>query len=477
MPSSNNEFRLEEPGPAERALADRRLRRISLTEWAADALRPQGIAPAVHHRLLLARLEELSRGEIDRLMVLMPPGSAKSTYASVIFPAWWFTQHPASSVIAASHTADLAEHFGRQVRNMIVEQASLVGYRLVADNRAAARWETTERGQYFATGVRGPITGRRADLAIIDDPIKSHADADSIDARDQLWTWYRSILLTRLRPKARIVLVMNRWHEDDLAGRLLAAQAAEWTCLCLPALAEPGDPLGRALGAPLWPEWEDLADLTRKREGVGERDWAGMFQQRPNALQGSLFKTRAIRPVTPPLAPAAIVVRAWDLAATAMDGRNDPDWTVGLKLARDEAGRCTVLDVVRLRGSPREIEDAILRTAKADGLSVIVGLPQDPGQAGKTQVAYLTAALAGHRVISSRETGSKFLRANPVASQVEAGNLAVLTATWNHAFLRELAEFPSGRKDDQVDALSRAFAMVTDSKPPMRRLHVPMMSR
>jgi predicted phage terminase large subunit-like protein len=136
-----------------------------------------------------------------------------------------------------------------------------------------------------------------------------------------------------------------------------------------------------------------------------------------------------------------------------------------------------VLDVVRFRGSPHGVEDAIHETARMDGRSVTIGLPEDPGQAGKTQVSYLASRLAGHRIVASRETGAKTTRAAPVASQVEARNIAVVRANWNHAFLEELGHFPFGRKDDQVDALARAFSMLTDTAPPARQLSVSYLAR
>ena len=148
---------------------------LQLSDWAKTALAP--LEPAAHHQYLLVKLEQLEAGEIDRLMVLMPPGSAKSTYVSVLFPAWWLHRRPRSAVIAACHTADLAEHFGRQVRRLVAEHAEVLGYGLAPGDRAAGRWATTDGGSYYATGVRGPITGRRADLVVIDDPIKSHAEA------------------------------------------------------------------------------------------------------------------------------------------------------------------------------------------------------------------------------------------------------------------------------------------------------------
>jgi predicted phage terminase large subunit-like protein len=434
----------------------------NLVDWASLVLEPNGQSPALHQRFLLKQLEAVGRGEIDRLMVLMPPGSAKSTYTSILYPAWWFTQHPNSSVIAASHTKSLAEHFGRQARELVRENTSHFGYTLHGNKQAAGHWQTSSRGEYFAAGVRGPLTGHRADLVIIDDPIRSHAEADSPLLRERIWNWYRSDVITRLKPKGRIILVMTRWHEDDLAGRLLALNAAEWQVIRLPAVAENHDVLGRAPGAALWPEWEDETALARKRDTVGERTWSTLFQQSPRPIQGSLFRTGCIDILDmPPTLSASQVVRAWDLAATVATGGNDADWTVGVKLGCDDNGRYVVLDVVRLRGSPHEVEDAIAEAARVDGTSIAIGLPEDPGQAGKSQVTYLTGRLAGHRIASSRETGAKVTRAGPVASQVEGRNVAMVRANWNHAFIEELRDFPFGRKDDQVDALSHAFRMLT----------------
>jgi predicted phage terminase large subunit-like protein len=448
--------------------------RTDLHEWAVAA----GFHPAAHHALLLDELARVADGSTDRLMVLMPPGSAKSTYASILFPAWWFVRHPGSSVIAASHTADLAEHFGRQVRALVVEHGPRLGYALTADNRAAARWQISRRGQYYATGVRGPITGRRADLAIIDDPVRSQADADNKALRDSTWTWFRSDLTTRLKPRGRVIVIMTRWHVDDLCGRLLALQPDEWRTLRLPALAEANDPLGRAPGEALWPEWEDRAALERKRAIVGERAWSALFQQDPRPDAGNMFRVERIAVLAAlSVPPGSRTIRAWDLAATAEREGGDPDWTAGVKLSLDDAGRVAVLDVVRLRGDAAEVGATIARTASRDGREVVIGLPQDPGQAGKTQVTYLAKELRGYTTRASPETGSKIKRAEPVMAQAQSGNLAVLQAPWTAAFIDELREFPHGAKDDQVDALSRGFALLIAEPEPGRRARVEIMGR
>ena len=443
-----------------------------LAEWAREAVEPMGFVPARHHQLLLGRLQAVADGEVDRLLVLMPPGSAKSTYASLIFPAWWLHRFPRSNILAASHTASLAGSFGRSLRNMLAERDRSM---LARDSRAAHEFHTTAGGSYFGCGVQGPLIGRRADLVIIDDPVKSHAIADSATSRQGLWDWYRAELVTRLKPKGRIVVAMTRWHEDDLAGRLLATHDG-WQTLRLPALAEPGDPLHRLPGAPLWPEWEDAVTLARKRGSIGERIWQSQYQQDPTPAEGGLFHPERI--AIADAAPAGLTcARGWDLAATvATDGR-DPDWTAGVKLGRGADGRTWVLDVVRMRGGPHEVAQAILATATRDGRAVPIGLPQDPGQAGKQQVAWLAGMLAGWNVKASPETGAKATRAVPLAAQADAGNLVLLRGGWNADFIAEVSVFPNGRKDDQVDAASRAFGLLTEPVAPARRLSMAFLAR
>jgi predicted phage terminase large subunit-like protein len=272
---------------------------------------------------------------------------------------------------------------------------------------------------------------------------------------------------------------MTRWHPDDLGGRILES-GDTWRILRLPALAEAEDPIGRALGEPLWPEWESAEDLSRKRAMIGERAFSSLFQQNPRLQTGRLFLPARVTILTEP-APGtqtfAKTVRAWDLAATAEDTGRDADYTVGLKLACDTAGQFIVLDVIRLRGGPHEVVAAITATAAADGTGVTIGLPQDPGQAGRAQISYLANQLVGYRIVATPETGPKETRAMPVASQVNAGNLALRSAPWNRVFLEELQDFPNGAKDDQVDALSRAFAVLLDAAAPARRASVSHFNR
>lgn len=404
-------------------------------------------------------------------MVFMPPGSAKSTYVSKLLPAHAFARVPGIQIIGASHTADLAEKLSGETQEYIREHQATLGYGLRTE--AAGRWLTTNKGEYLAVGVGGGATGFRSDLFIIDDPVKSRADADSETYRERTWSWFHSVAARRMKPGGRIILMNTRWHEDDLAGRLLATQPDRWRVVSLPAQAIENDLLGRAPGEFLWDDEiygygkqlrQDKADL--ELSGA-MREWWSLFQQNPRPTEGALFKVALIG-VVDALAPGGKSGRAWDLAATRESGTRDPDWTVGVKLHRTRAGAYVVEDVVRLRGGPDEVDAAILATAQRDGREVPISIPQDPGQAGKAQVLYLTRALTGYNVHSSPETGDKATRAAPVVAQCNVGNLSMMRAGWNAAFIDELAGFPSGTKDDQVDALSRAFAMVGMARPPIQ---------
>ncbi len=456
----------------------RRHLRGNFEAWCTHALAPIGQAPARHHKLIASALQGVAEGRHDRLMLLLPPGSAKSTYASDLYPPWFLARAPRMNVIAASHTAGLAEQFGRRARERLAEHGALLGAGLADSGVAAGNWRTENGGTYYAVGVGGSVTGRRADLLLVDDPIASREDAESQRIRDKTWDWFAADALTRLKPGGRVVLVQTRWHPDDPAGRLLAAEPDAWRVVRLPAIAEdgPSDLLGRSDGEALWPEWEDADALADKRKRVGEREWASLFQQRPRVQGGGLFKVAQIGAVDA-LPAGGRVVRAWDLAATRATGTRDPDATAGVLLSVSD-GRWTVADVVRLQGGPDEVEAAIVATAQRDGRGVMIGLPQDPGQAGKAQAQYLTGKLAGYRVESGVESGDKATRAGPAAAQVNVGNVAVVRGAWNRAFLTELEDFPAGSKDDQVDALSRAFAMLLEPQSaPARAARVPFMGR
>ena len=291
------------------------------TAWTMEALRPMRQTPARHHRLLLQHLEKVAHGEIKRLMVCMPPGSAKSTFSSVLFPPWFFAQQPNLDLIGASHGSDLAEDFSGRIQRFIREHESILGYGLASEN--VKRWRTTNGGNYRAAGIGGSITGRRASGALIDDPLRGAADAESMVVRESQWQWFQAELYTRLKPGAWIILILTRWHEDDMGGRILQAMEAggdQWTVIKLPAICDAvDDPLGRPIGAALWPEWQDEEALAKIRSNVGEHVWGALYQQDPKPRGASFFQLESLLVDTCAIAPDGTPVRGPESMPTKTD--------------------------------------------------------------------------------------------------------------------------------------------------------------
>lgn len=413
----------------------------------------------------------MARGDIDRLAIFMPPGSAKSTYASILFPPWYFAQRPTDAVIAASHTQELAEHWGRKVRNIIAEHHLTLNVGLSKDSTAADRWETNRGGIYFAAGVGGAIAGRRADLVVIDDPIKSREDADSEGARNKAWEWYKSDVYPRLKPGARVVLIQTRWHEDDLAGRILADHAGggdQWEVVSLPAIAERNDALGRAEGQALWPEWEDIEQLERKLHVVGARSWSALYQQRPAPEEGDYFKTDWLKPYD--TAPDKSTLRIYggsDYAVTADRG----DFTVHAVVGLDPENRMYLLDLWRKQTASDEWIESFCDLVKE---WKPIGWAEEQGQIKSGVGPFLTRRQLERNAHVAREPfptrGDKSVRAQSIRGRMALQGLYVPhRAAWYPDFRAELLSFPAGKHDDCVDALGLIGqlldVMVKGSKP------------
>ena len=405
-----------------------------------------------HHITIAEKLEAVERGEIKRLMIMMPPRHGKSLEASEMFPAWYLGRNPKRQIIASTYAQDFADDIGRKVRNQLTEpsyQNVFKGVAARSDSTAAKRFHTTHGGVYYGVGIGGPITGRGADLLLIDDPIKNREDAESEVMRRRNKAWYTSTAYTRLMKGGAIIIISTRWHEDDLCGWILDQHAHEnWTVLKLPAISDEG--------TALWPEMFPIDRLREIEKTIGPRDFSALYQQQPAPAQGALFKPEKITVIS--AAPAGgTIVRGWDFAATAKMGTSEPDFTVGIKLCKNKDGTLTVLDMIRFQGSPLDVEKAVLNTASQDGESVRIVMPQDPGQAGKAQAHNYTRLLSGYIIKTQPVTGSKETRAAAAAAQVEAGNISIVKGPWNEAFLHELRSFPSGKNDDIVDAFTEAF--------------------
>ncbi len=417
-------------------------------------------------------MEEVSRTRHGRLMIFAPPGSAKSSYASVVFPAHYLGREPDRRVILASYGDDLARKMGRRTRAIIRQPlyASIFGATLSGDSAAAQEFALTNGSEYLAAGILSGVTGNRAHGIVIDDPVKGREQANSDAVSEKTWSAYNDDLKTRLIPGGWAVLIQTRWSEKDLAGRILpegwngdsgmfdCRDGQRWRVLCLQARCDTDtDPLGRARGEYLWTEWFDRQHWSQF-EGL-PLTWASLYQQIPSPLQGGLFKPDRIEIID--ACPAGVqFVRSWDLASVDGDG----DWTAGPKLGKLPDGRIVIADVVRGQWGPDERDSIMLNTAKRDGTSIQIGLPQDPGQAGRTQIAYFTRRLSGFKVKSSPETGDKVTRAEPFASQVNVGNVVMVRGAWNEALIDEMRMFPNGAHDDQIDALSRGFAMLIEKR-------------
>ena len=243
------------------------------------------------HKDICARLEQFSKDVAERksprLMLFMPPRHGKSELASKTFPGWHLGRHPDHEVISCSYTGDLAMDFSRKVRELLRDQRYHQVFKdtkLDKDSQSAQRWNTTNRGGYVAAGVGGPITGRGAHVLIIDDPIKNRDDAESETNRSSIWNWYTSTAYTRLAPGGGVLIILTRWHDDDLAGRLLTKmkenEGDEWDVIQYPALATEDEPF-RKKDEALHPERYDETALLRIKRAVGPRDWSALYQQNP----------------------------------------------------------------------------------------------------------------------------------------------------------------------------------------------------
>lgn len=425
------------------------------------------------HERLCAALEAVERGEIDRLMVNMPPRHGKSELVSRRFPAWFMGRNPHKTIISASYNSDLATDFGRDVKNIVATKEfsrvfSDPAVTLAADSRAANRWNTNWGGSYVAAGVNTAVTGRGAHILNIDDPYKDRTAADSALERKKVIEWYEAVAYTRLAPEdegSAIMVTQTRWRDDDLSGELIARMAKardehvdRWHILSLPALIDPqtgeavdeDDPEAVARAEPLSQRYPKRT-LMRIRSNITPREWSSLYQQKPKPSEGAFFRRSWFNVVG--AAPAqGTRVRAWDLA-----GSEDGDWTVGVLMSKSLDGRYYIEKVERFRGSPLEVRKRLTNTATQDGRLVRIRIPQDPGQAGKGQAIDMVAMLSGYIVKAERVDGDKETRASAFSSQAEAGNVFLVKGDWNEVFLDELEGFPLGKHDDQVDAAADAF--------------------
>lgn len=409
---------------------------------------------AKHHKIICDALMRVFRGEINRLIITIPPRYSKTEISVVNFVPWCFGHAPDSEFIHTSYSSTLASNNSSNIRSLIQSESyQEIFPHVKLETEARSHWTTTKGGVFYATGSGGTITGfgagkfRKsfAGAILIDDPHKAD-EARSDVMRKNVIDWFQNTLESRKNNKdTPIILIMQRLHEDDLAGWLLKGGNGEkWEHLCLPVIQEDG--------TPLWEEKHDLATL-RQMEQASPYVFAGQYMQRPAPLDGGIFKPGQIEIIDAIPTGKITWYRGWDLGATI---GGDP--TAGVKLGKHESGIYIIGDLAHGDLPPDARDSLIKNTASLDGKTVKISLPQDPGQAGKTQALNFVRMLSGYTVKTSPESGDKIVRAEPFAAQVNVGNVKMLRGSWNMKIIEEMRMFPNGSHDDCIDACSRSFS-------------------
>lgn len=418
---------------------------------------------APHHTLILREAQRCMTTPHGRLMIMAPPGSAKSTYATVVAPSWYLGLNSGARVILATYGDDLARRHGRRTRQLLrsPEAAGILQCTLEAESRAADEFGLTNGSEYIACGILGGVTGNRANGLVVDDPIKGRKEADSETVRNTTFAAYEDDLLTRLIPGGWVIIINTRWHEDDVSGRILPANWAGesgdilcrdgkiWRVLCLQAECETKtDPLRRQIGEMLWPEWFDEQHWAQFR--LNRRTWSSLFQQKPAPADGILFRKDDM--ATYEKAPANLrIIGASDYAATPDEG----DWTEHGVAGVTETGDLYILDWWRGQTGPEVwIERKIDMMARWKPLMWC-------GEMGPIRRA--TEGTLRRRMIERKvpcrlewlpHIGDKPTKAQAVIAKAGMGRVFWPRAAWVAELQRQCLVFPAGSPDDGVDTLA-----------------------
>lgn len=454
-------------------LADRELCRRRLLPYIMKS-NPR-YHPGWVHKDVCLRLErfekEVVAGNSPRLMITFPPRHGKSEIASRTFPTWFLGRNPAMDVIACSHGASLAESFSRKARDLaMTDMHKSVFPEMQVDPKAQGikNWMTLQGGGYLPAGVDGPIVGRGFNVGIIDDVHKSWKEADSENIRDDIWAWYTGVFYNRAAPGAGIILIMTRWHHDDLAGRLLEDQqhgGDKWELVEYPAIAVEDEPY-RKKGEALHPERYDLVALERTKRVSGPRAWQALFQQKPTADEGDYFTLNMIRYYKSADLPDRSTLRyytAWDLAVATKQGN---DWSVGLTVAIDPSENLWVVDLFRKRVDASELVEEILDTWEL-WRSDLTGIEE--GVIKHSIGPFLDQRIKERRTHSFNyiplKVGrvDKVARARSIQGRMRQGRVFIPEdAGFTPDFVNELLQFPNAKHDDQVDALAHIGQLLGD---------------
>lgn len=423
-------------------------------------------------------LDHVTSGDIRFLILQVPVRHGKTELATVRYPVYRIEKDPTTRVIMGAYSDTLARKFSRKARRIARER----GLRLSDERDAAEEWETTAGGGVRAVGRGSGVTGHGGNLIVIDDPIKSRQEANSIAFRDAVWDWLTNDIRTRLEPGGAEVMTMSRWHEDDPVGRILASDdAASWDVVTLPALAEPNDPLGREEGEALWPERYDEEELEKIRLSIGDYAFSALYQQQPTSKAGEMFdpawfeivdRVPEIRYGTKMRKGNVTRIRWWDRGAT--EGGGDP--TAGALAARvdaedpEDGPTFYIEDIEAFQHSAGKRNNIIRQKADADRRKYSHNPPkiwgeQEPGAAGKDEAAAFVRRLHGHAAYTEPTTGDKETAAEPFAAAAENGDIKLVRGPWVREFLEQARTFPRGKHDDMLEAAFRAYNKLAGVTP------------
>jgi len=427
--------------------------------------------------------DELERWYYDPestfLMILAPPRHGKSQKVSRFLPAWIFGQNPNARIIGTSYGQDYANTISISVQRILQSPNYQTlfpdvglpgpGRGTELERRTMAEWQISgHTGYYVGRGTGGGITGRGADYIIIDDPIKNRADAESSNNRDLVWEWYKSTLRTRLQKGGRIALVLTRWHEDDLAGRLLEKmiddpQADRWKVVSFPALYEKTEHTHsrdkRKVGQPLWPSVFDMKFLRQTKATLGSYDWESLYQQNPLPPGGTVIKREWLTKITDQAPDGLYWFRFWDLAVTK---KKTSDFTASCQGAMDINGVLYARNMIRGKWEWPTVRKILVAAGKSEDIKV--GVETAATQVGFVQDLQQDKGLQGVTVVGYNPEADKKTRALPWIAKAESGNFVMVKGPWIADFISECEHFTGegDKHDDQVDAVSGVYKMILE---------------
>ena len=418
-----------------------------------------GFVSGRHHSLMAKKFEDIAEGRGKRLIINMAPRHTKSEFASYLLPSWFLGKFPSKKVIQCSNTAELAVGFGRKVRNLVGSEQYKTVFPNVAlrqDSKAAGRWSTNGNGEYFAIGVGGTVTGKGADLLIIDDPhSEQEAALGDPSVFDRVYEWYTSGPRQRLQPGGSIVIVMTRWSERDLTGRILKDalsrdKGEEWEVIELPAIMPSGNPL--------WPEFWSLKELEALREELPPSKWNAQYQQNPTGEEGALVKRewwKMWNDEKPP--PCEFIIQSWDTAFTKNE-RSDysacTTWGIFYLNEDQKDMNIILLDAFKKRMEFPELKETAHKFYKEwEPDSFVI----EAKAAGSPLIFELRAMGIVVSEYTPSRGNDKFVRINSVADLFSSGKVWAPETRWADELIEEMAAFPNAPNDDLVDSSTQAL--------------------